>query len=68
MNIFFKKLKKCNKAYTTIYILATLGYIVGLIMFLFSLIQLKGIETFIRIIASIFFIIWFLNFYKVYNI
>ena len=59
MNIFLKKLKKCPKKYSLTYIITSMIYLISLVLFIYSLSKLSGIETIIRIIAIIFFIIWF---------
>ncbi len=59
MNIFLKKLKKCPKKYSLTYIITSMIYLISLVLFIYSLSKLSGIETILRIIAIIFFIIWF---------
>lgn len=62
MKVFFKKLKKCPKKYTILYVLTTFTYLVSLILFTLSLTKLTGIETLLRTIAIIFFFIWFFTY------
>ena len=60
MNKMVRKLKKSNKALRFLYYLVMIFYVVGLVLFIKSLLSLTGIETMIRTIVIIFFIIYFL--------
>lgn len=60
MNRVIRKLKKSNLVIRIIYYLVTICYLVSSILFIKSLLNLTGIETGIRIIAIIFFVIYFL--------
>ena len=60
MNKVIRKLKKSNLVIRIIYYLVTICYLVSSILFIKSLLNLTGIETGIRIIAIIFFTIYFL--------
>ena len=60
MNRVIRKLKKSNLVIRIIYYLVTICYLVSSILFIKSLLNLTGIETGIRIIAIIFFTIYFL--------
>ena len=59
MNILKKKLKKVNKIKKVIYFFTLLLYLTTYIYFMIGLLNLKGIETIIRIIVLLFFGIWF---------
>ena len=52
MNKMVRKLKKSNKALRFLYYLVMIFYVVGLVLFIKSLLSLTGIETMIRTIAS----------------
>lgn len=58
MKVFFKKLKKAHIVKKFFYILTTVLYTASLIYFIQGILQLKGIENVLRIIAITFFIIW----------
>lgn len=60
MNKMVRKLKKSNEVLRFLYYLVMISYIVGLVLFTKSLLSLTGIETLIRWIAIIFFIIYFI--------
>lgn len=60
MNKMVRKLKKSNKVLRFLYYLVMVFYVVGLVLFIKSLLSLTGIETMIRTIVIIFFIIYFL--------
>ena len=60
MNKIIRKLKKSNKALRIIYYLISIIYLIGMCIFIKSLINLKGIETLLRIIVIIFFIVYIL--------
>ena len=60
MNKMVRKLKKSNKALRFLYYLVMIFYVVGLVLFIKSLLSLTGVETMIRTIVIIFFIIYFL--------
>ena len=60
MNRVIRKLKKSNLVIRIIYYLVTICYLISSILFIKSLLNLTGIETGIRIIAIIFFTIYFL--------
>ena len=60
MNKIIRKLKKSNKSLRIIYYLISIIYLVGMCIFIKSLINLKGIETLLRIIVIIFFIVYIL--------
>ena len=58
MKVLFNKLKKTNKLLLTLYLLSFVSYIICFILFTKSLLNLKGIETILRIIAIVFFSLW----------
>lgn len=58
-----KKLKKINKAKKFLYFFTTCLYLVALVYFIFGILHLSGIETFLRIIIIILLIIWFLVYF-----
>lgn len=60
MNKIIRKLKKSNKLLRYIYYLVKISYIIGLILFIKSILSLTGIETTIRIIVIIIFIIYYI--------
>lgn len=60
MNKIIRKLKKSNKVLRIIYYLISIIYLIGMCIFIKSLINLKGIETLLRIIVIIFFIVYIL--------
>lgn len=67
MKVLFNKLKKSNKILLTIYLLSLVLYLVGLILFTSSILDLKGIENFLRFGLIILFTIWLLI-YFVWNL
>lgn len=58
MKVFWKKLKKCNKAELIFYFGTLIAYLFGYIFFAKSLLSLEGIETAVRIVVLILFGIW----------
>ena len=58
MNKMMRKLKKSKKPLRIIYYLIILAYIISFFFFINSLLALKGIETFIRIILIVFFVLY----------
>ncbi|MBO5096593.1 MAG: LCP family protein [Bacilli bacterium] len=58
MKVLFRKLKRTNKFALTTFLVTFVAYIIGLVLFSKSLLSLSGIETFLRIIAIVFFGIW----------
>lgn len=60
MNKMVRKLKKSNKVLRFLYYLVMVFYVVGLVLFIKSLLSLTGVETMIRTIVIIFFIIYFI--------
>lgn len=65
MKRLIKKLKKSNKLIRFLYYIITVLYLVGIVMFTKSLLNLTGIETILRIIVIAIFIIYF--FYYVFK-
>lgn len=59
MKVLKKKLKKTSKVQKLFYFLTIIGYLLSLTYFIYGLLHLKGIETALRIIAIIFFSLWF---------
>lgn len=59
MRVLFKKLKRVSKVKKVFYFLICIIYAVTLGLFIYNLLKLKGIETFLRIIAIVIFIAWF---------
>lgn len=60
MKILLKKLKRANKIELAMYGISLLYYLVLFVIFTISVLNLKRIETFIRITVLIFFGFWFL--------
>lgn len=60
MKILLKKLKRANKIELAMYGISLLYYLVLFVIFTISVINLKRVETFIRITVLIFFGFWFL--------
>ena len=60
MNKIIRKLKKSNKALRIIYYIIGIIYLIGMCIFIKNLINLKGIETLLRVIVIIFFIVYLL--------
>ena len=60
MKILKNKLKKVSKVQKFFYYITTLLYLGSLIYFIYSISHLEKIETFLRIIAVVFFSCWFL--------
>lgn len=58
MGVLFRKLKKANKILLSIYIITTILYLVSYILIVKSLVSLSGIETTIRIVVIIVFVLW----------
>lgn len=58
MKVFFKKFKKAHIVKKIFYLLTTILYAASLVYFIQGVLQLKGIENVLRIIAITFFIIW----------
>lgn len=67
MNKMIKKLKRSNKALRLIYYLTNATYLIGLILFIKSILSLTGIETLLRVIVIILFILYLL-FYAFWNL
>lgn len=63
MKILLKKLKRANKVELAMYGITLLYYLVLFIVFTFSVLSLKKIETFIRILILIFFGFWLLYYF-----
>lgn len=66
MNKVKKKLRRSNKTLRILYYLTNICYLIGLVLFIKSILSLTGIETILRIILIIFFILYFL-FYAFWN-
>ena len=60
MKVLFKKIKKANKFAFTLYILSLLAFLVAYVFFVKALLNLVGIETFMRISLLILFFLWFI--------
>ena len=54
MNKMIKKLKRSNKALRLIYYLTNVTYLIGLILFIKSILSLTGVETLLRIFIILF--------------
>lgn len=63
MKILFKKLKRTNKVELAMYLITLLYYLVLFVIFTISILNLKRIETFIRITVLIFFGFWLLYYF-----
>lgn len=63
MKILFKKLKRANKIELAMYLITLLYYLVLYVIFTVSILNLKRIETFIRITVLIFFGFWLLYYF-----
>ena len=63
MKILLKKLKRTNKIELTMYTLTLLYYLVLFVVFTISILNLKRIETFVRITVLVFFGIWSLYYF-----
>lgn len=63
MKILLKKLKRANKVELAMYGITLIYYLVLFIIFTISILNLKKIETFIRITVLIFFGLWFLYYF-----
>ena len=63
MKILLKKLKRANKVELAMYGITLVYYLVLFIIFTISILNLKKIETFIRITVLIFFGLWFLYYF-----
>lgn len=63
MKILLKKLKRANKVELAMYGISLLYYLVLFIIFTISVLNLKRIETFIRITVLIFFGFWFVYYF-----
>lgn len=63
MKILLKKLKRANKVELAMYGISLLYYLVLFIIFTISVLNLKRIETFIRITVLIFFGFWLLYYF-----
>lgn len=62
-----KKLKRSNKALRLIYYLTNVTYLIGLILFIKSILSLTGVETLLRIVVIVLFILYLL-FYLFWNL
>ena len=60
MKVLFKKLKRANKVELALYLLTLVYYLVSFVIFTISILNLKRIETFIRVTVLVFFGLWFL--------
>ena len=60
MKVLFKKLKRANKVELSLYLISVIYYIVSFIFFMIAVLNLKKIETGIRIIMLVFFGMWIL--------
>ena len=67
MNKMIKKLKRSNKALRLIYYLTNITYLIGLILFLKSILSLTGVETLLRIVVIVLFVLYLL-FYSFWNL
>ena len=63
MKVLFNKLKKCNKIFLIIYLIAFILYIVTYFTLIKNLLGLSGIETFIRSIVIGLFGIWLVAYF-----
>ena len=63
MKILFNKLKKTNKIFLIIYIIAFILYLISYILLIKNLMSLSGIETAIRISVIIVFGLWLLAYF-----
>ena len=62
MNILNNKLKKASKFMRFIFFITIVGYIISYVIFASNILKLTGIETFIRMILLIFFILFGLTY------
>ena len=60
MKVLLKKLKRANKVELSLYLISVIYYIVSFIFFMIAVLNLKKIETGIRIIMLVFFGMWIL--------
>ena len=67
MNKMIKKLKRSNKALRLIYYLTNVTYLIGLILFIKSILNLTGVETLLRIVVIVLFVLYLL-FYSFWNL
>lgn len=67
MNKMIKKLKRSNKALRLIYYLTNVTYLIGLILFIKSILNLTGVETLLRIVVIVLFVLYLL-FYLFWNL
>ena len=67
MNKMIKKLKRSNKALRLIYYLTNVTYLIGLVLFIKSILSLTGVETLLRIFVIVLFILYLL-FYSFCNL
>ena len=67
MKILLKKLKRTNKIELAMYLITLLYYVVSFTIFTISVLNLKKVETFIRITLLVFFSIW-LVYYLIGNL
>ena len=58
MNKFIKRLKNSNKVYLSILIVTLITYLIGYIIFVKNIAVLTGIETLVRMILIILFLLW----------
>lgn len=62
MKVLFRKIKRSNKIALTFYLLTTLLFLIGYVLFTKSLLNLVGIETAIRVVLLILLFLWFLTY------
>lgn len=67
MNKMIKKLKRSNKALRLIYYLTNITYLIGVILFIKSILSLTGVETLLRIVVIVLFVLYLL-FYSFWNL
>ena len=60
MNRVMKKLKKSKKIFRLLYYFIIVAYVITFVIFLKSILSLKGIETLLRVIIILFFILYIL--------
>ena len=63
MKVLFNKIKKTNKVFLSIYLITFIIYLVTYILLIKNLMSLSGVETTIRIIVIIIFVIWLLVYF-----
>ena len=60
MNKIRRKLRKANGLARYSYYILLIGYVVGYVSFTKNILALNGVETFIRIVLLIIFLLWIL--------